>query len=334
VIGTRRSSEDLPWVDEPTNHVGGLDADLGLTDEIDFRVFGAASEQKGDGADVATWGAGLTLAYPDWNALLVQEAIGTDYDPQVGFVQRGGVNQTIIGLGHTSQPNWSLSLPGPDLSVRRFDNHANFQWIDRRHGDRETRFIHLHPVVVGAGESELGIIYENSYERLFGPFPLGGDVVFPEGGYDFDRWGVNLGTDPSRTFSASLVAYDGGFFDADQRSLTVTTAFLMPPHVTTSVEYELERIERVAADGLEQEFASDLLRLRLELDVSNSLTLNLFTQWNETENLLLSQIRGHYIFGDESDVYVVIADDRADGSGDFNPRRGEWTLKFNYARRL
>lgn len=334
VIGTRRGSKEMDGLDEPTNYSGGFDGDFGLTDEIDFRIFGAASDESGDGPDRATWGAGLTVTYPDWNAVLVQEAIGTDYDPQAGFVQRRGVNQTIVGLGHTSQPNWSMSLPGPDLSVRQFENHAQVQWIDRRHGERETRFVHVHPMFVGAGQSEMGIIYENSFERLLGPFPLGGDVVFPAGGYDFDRWGANLGSDPSRTFSASLVAFDGGFFDADQQSLTLATSFLLPPHVTTAVEFERERIERTGTDDVVQEFTSNLLRLRLELDVSNSLTFNLFTQWNETENLLLSQIRGHYIFGDESDVYVVIADDRADGSGHFNPRRGEWTLKLNYARRL
>ena len=58
------------------------------------------------------------------------------------------------------------------------------------------------------------------------------------------------------------------------------------------------------------------------------------TQWNDADGVILSQVRAHWIFGDESDLYFVINDEREDEAGRYSPRRGEWVLKLGYVKSL
>ena len=214
------------------------------------------------------------------------------------------------------------------------------QWISRRHGFFESRYIHVNPVIVGPSEERLSIYWERDFERLEDPFPLErrapqpGDVVFPAGAYEFDYWGLELTTDPSQAVTFALNGEVGEFFDGDQRRFTASLMARRAPHWNLGLELVDQFVEREDPEQGTVDFDSRVARIRLGYDWSNAFGLDLFTQWNNDEQLLLSQLRAHWIFGDESDLYFVVTDARDDDRGDFAPRRSELTLKLSYARQL
>ena len=59
-----------------------------------------------------------------------------------------------------------------------------------------------------------------------------------------------------------------------------------------------------------------------------------FLQLNTTNNILVSQLRAHFLFGDESDIYFVVTDGRSDGTHNWTTRESTITLKISYVMQL
>lgn len=326
-IVTRRASAGDS---EPVNTSFGLDADLFPTDNLLISGYLGRSDESGAGADDLTAGGRARWSSPLLVFTASHEIIGTDYDPAIGFVEREGIDQTGLGWEFTPEPNWKW--------IRRFENQGFFYWIDRRHEGFESRYIHINPVAVGPSEQRLGFYWEQDFDRLYDPFPMGdpGDstsVVFPTGDYTYSYFGLNAETDPSQWWALSFDATAGEFFDGNQFLLGFGARVQSVPHWTVEAEYERARIDR-SGPVQEQQFESDVVRLRLAFDLDNSFGIDLFTQLNTTNDLVVSQFRAHYLFGDESDIYFVVTDGRADGTQNWAPRSSEITLKISYVMQI
>ena len=315
---------------EPVNTSFGIDADLFPTDNLLVSGYAAMSDEDGAGKDDLTAGARARWSSPLFVFTASHEIIGSDYDPAIGFVERNGVNQTGLGWEHTPEPNWKW--------IRRFENQGFFYWIDRRHQGFESRYIHVNPVVVGQSEQRIGVFFEQDFDRLYDPFPLGDptdpeSVVFPTGDYTYSYFGLNAETDPSQWWAISFRGTFGEFFDGNQTLLDFSARLQRVPHWTVAAEYEQARIDR---DGptQQQQFESDVVRLRLAWDLNNAFGIDLFTQLNTTNDIVVSQLRAHYLFGDESDIYFVVTDGRGDSSLDWAARSSEITLKVSYVMQL
>lgn len=329
VMAVQRTSDARGELDEPTHRGLGIDGDLFPTDGTIVSLYGSVTDEKGLGDDDASWGGRARWSHPLWVLTYIHESIGSDYTPRLGFVERTGVNIDAVGWENTPEPDWKW--------IRRFENQGFVYWIDRRSGPFESRYIHVNPVVVGPSEQRVSVYWERDFDRLFegGEFQLD-EVLFGAGDYTYDYWGTILETDPSHWWNVSLEGVRGDFFDGEQERLKLSVGLLHAPHWNTRLQYEHARIERDDPEDPDgrQVFDSDLLRLRLGWSPTNSFGVQLFTQYNATNDLVLSQLRAHWIFGDESDLYLVVADARDDERFDWAPRRSEITLKLSYARQL
>lgn len=320
-IGVDEAGDDAPEV--VANTVVGLDADLRPLDGLIVALYGARVSQDGLGADEHTWGTRWRWSMPQGALTWIHESIGEDYAPAAGFVPRNDADIDVISGAWTPEINGRW--------IRSSDSHFQAQWVSNRHGPFETRYFHIHPVAVGHGGGSFGLFVDHSFERLLDPFPLGPQLAFDAGAYEFTQWGVNASTNPSRVLSGRGHAVFGEFFDGTRNSVELGLSWRSSPNWSAGLEAVLDRIEREDAG---QQLDSEILRLRLGWALSNALTLRLFTQYNSAQELWLSQFRLHYLFGDESDLYVVLTDGRDDRSGNFAPRRSELTSKLAWSLRL
>ncbi len=330
IMALQRRSDDDGDVDEPTHRALGFDGDLNPTDELLVSGYVAWTDEDGLGDDNRTWGTRWRYSHPLWVLTYIHESIGRDYAPRVGFVERTGIEVNALGWEYTPEPDWKW--------IRRFENQGFFYWFDNREGPFESRYIHINPVAVGPSEQRVSVFFERDFDRLLEPFELGSkgkdpDVVVPIGAYTYDYWGALLETDPSHWWTMSFEGRWGEFFDGTLSEGTLSLGIERAPHWKLRLEFERARARREAVGG-KQAFDSDLVRLRVGYDASNQFGIDLFAQYNAAEDLMLSQLRAHWIFGDESDLYLVFTDARDDGSRDWKPRRQEGTVKLSYARRL
>jgi hypothetical protein len=144
---------------------------------------------------------------------------------------------------------------------------------------------------------------------------------------------LNAETDPSQWLAVGFDGTVGDFFDGEQTLLDFTGRWQRIPHWTVSAEYERARIERTGPSQT-QKFESDVVRLRIAWDLNNSFGIDLFSQLNTTNDVVVSQLRAHYLFGNESDIYFVVTDGRSDGTRNWATRRSEITLKITYVLQL
>ena len=324
VIGVQRDSDGDA---EPINRTLGLDLDLRPTEQLDIAAFAAVVDQESLGGDDHTLAARARWTESQYNISYYHESIGRDYAPAAGFVIRPNVDEDSFGWSWTPEPNGRW--------IRRYENHGQFQFISRRFDKAdsesgfESRFIHVHPLAIGHHDEELGVYYNSYFERLYEPFDLGDGLMFPGGDYDFSTLGANFNTDPGRMFSLSCHAEIGDFFDGTRRSIDGELSARWAPHLSAGIAWNDNHIERgdTAIDR-------DLLRLRMGYAFSNQLRTDLLTQWNSRDERWASQLRVHFLFGDESDLYLVFNELRRDSSDDLAPLRSETVVKLAYALSL
>jgi Domain of unknown function (DUF5916) len=304
----------------------GVDTDLNPTDELLVSLYGSVTDDEGPSKDSQTWGGRARWSHRLAVLTLLHESLGSNYRPVVGFAPRREIDDTAVGWEFTPEPNWPW--------IRRFENQGFVEWIRRRHVDLESRYVHVNPVIVGPSEQRLSFFWERDFERLFEEFEPEDQsaVTFPVGEYTFDYFGFSLESDPSLSLNGSVETEFGEFFDGDKTTLRVNGRLRSAPHWTLQLTYEANHIERETGAGVLQEFDINVLRTRLAWDLNNQFGVKLFTQFNGARSTVLSQMRAHWIFGDESDVYFVVTDQREDGTRNYAPRRGEWVLKLGYAR--
>ncbi len=323
------------------NRVFGLDCDLRPGDDLDIAAYGSFSnesekglsldpqefsDQPRDGPDHGSWGARVRYSRPLYYGNYLYEVYGRDYAPRVGFLPRRDIQRHITEIGWTPEPNWGL--------LRGVETFAYGEWIDRRDGTFTSRNLWLQGNLIGRDDEVVSLHLSNSFERLFEEFPLG-EVVFPQGDYHFHRLGFSLGSNPSLPFALKVEGELGDYYDGALNSLSAAATGRLAPHLALTLEGESHQLHRDdASSGLEQRFHAKVVRARLGVDLSNSLNLAVFTQWNSASNALLSQARLHYLFGAESDFYLVFSDERTDNRQNFAPRRADLTVKLSYAIRL
>ncbi len=313
----------------------GLDADLNPTDALLVSLYAAFTDDEGDSRDSRTWGGRARWSHRLGVLTLLHESLGINYRPVVGFAPRDSTESTAIGWEFTPEPNWSW--------IRRFENQGFISWFDRSLPDEatgvvhrrfESRAIHVNPVIVGPSEQRLSFFWERDFERLFDVFvPEGrGGVVYPVGDYSFDYFGLSVESDPSRTLNGSVETEFGEYYDGDRTTVRLNGRFRAAPHWTFELTYETNHLEREDAGGAMQKVDLNVLRTRLAWDLDNHFGVKIFTQFNGGADTIISQLRAHWIFGDESDAFFVVTDQREDATYDYAPRRGEWVLKLGYAR--
>jgi hypothetical protein len=324
-LGVVRSSDnDDEHPREEVNRVAGLDADLRPLEELDIALYGMTQRERDGGGDRDSWGGRGRWTSDLYTVSYFHEAVGLDFDPEVGFVGRPNVDLDAVGWDFTPEPGWKW--------IRRFDNHGQFNWADRR-GDKgdsdsgfETRYAHYHVRALGHSDQKLGIFFDTNFERLYEEFVVSEGFAYPVGDYRFNQLGFDFGSDPSRSLNVDGRAIVGDYYDGTQSSWQVELNYRLAPHWRGSLGWERDELERES-----EESTSHLVRLRLGTDLSNSLKFDFFSQWNSAEQRLVSQFRTHWLFGDESDLFVVLSDARVDDHRNFAPRSSELTMKLNYA---
>ncbi len=323
------------------NLVYGCDADLRPQQDLDISLYAAMSQesreglrddppsygdQPRDGVDNGTWGGRVRYSRPLYYGTYFYEVCGRDYAPRVGFLPRRDIAHQAAELGWTPQPNWGV--------LRRMESFVYGEWIDRRDGLFASRNLWVEAAAFGPGDEKLGLYVSDSFERLFEDFDLG-EVGFPSGDYTFTRPGIALAGNPSWPLAFELEGEVGPYYDGFLKSLSGSLVARWAPHLSISLEGESHRLHRDdPVSGEVQRFDADIARLRLQIDFTNAWSLAVFTQWNSVQEGLYSQARLHWIFGNESDFYLVFSDVRTDGSMDFAPREADLTLKLSYSIRL
>jgi len=223
------------------NRVLGVDGRLGAGDAWTMDWWGATSAGPGADGDNAAFSARLGYDTQHWMNVLRFIQVGSDFDPQVGFLnRRGGYRYYEAGLFR------KIRLPKIPW-VKEWIPHINYRGYNRLSGFWQEGRLHLDLWEVDfANGGRIGPEVNVEHQGLEQPFQIASGVLLPVGSYDYTSVGFDLATNPSAPFSLALRADVGGFYNGTRRGGSVTLAARNASSFTTSllVEYNDVRLDQ------------------------------------------------------------------------------------------
>ena len=223
------------------NRVYALDGRIGIRDVWTIDWWGAASATPGPGRDAAAYSARLDYETGSWSNLARIIQVGSDFDPEVGFLNRPGgyryYDATVM---------WKKRFPGIPW-LKDWHPHVGYRGYYGLDGYRQEDRIHIDITEVSlANGAMVGPEVNVEHQGLQRPFAIAGNVTLPVGSYEYTSAGLDFGTNPSAPLSLLLRADVGGFYNGSRRGGSVTLAARHASSLTTSlrVEYNDVRLDQ------------------------------------------------------------------------------------------
>ncbi len=286
-----------------SNQGYGVDAAFSFFQNVGVGAYYARTETPRRHEDDDSYQGLVDYAADRYGAHLEYLKVGTNFNPEVGFVSRVGFRRTYGTLRFSPRP---ASIK----AVRKFTYQGSFDHFDNGAGVLETQ------IAAGSFNTE----FENSdtftvtatreYELLVRPTPVAG-VTFPAGRYEFNNALVSYGFGSQRRVSGAVSLQAGQFYDGTITSVAYTTGGLAPARVTVLKQFSLEpsvQISRV--ESPRGNYTTKVLRTRADYGFSPLMFASALLQYSSGDNAFSSNLRFRWEYRPGSELFVVYTDER------------------------
>ncbi|HXL35344.1 MAG TPA: DUF5916 domain-containing protein [Gemmatimonadales bacterium] len=223
------------------NRVLGVDGRVGMGDAWTVDWWGAASSVRGPDGNAAAYSARAGYETQHWSNVARFIQVGSDFNPEVGFLNRRGGYRY-----YEAAVMWKKRFPSLPW-VKEWIPHVNYRGYYRLHDFWQEGRLHLDLTEVDlANGGRIGPEVNVEHQGLEQPFAIATGVTLPAGSYDYTSVGFDFATDPSAPLSLTLRADVGGFYNGTRRGGSVTFGARHGSSVTTSllVEYNDVRLDQ------------------------------------------------------------------------------------------
>jgi len=150
-----------------------------------------------------------------------------------------------------------------------------------------------------------GLAYRK--EGVLEDFYLSENALVPAGNYSF--FGIHGFANSPRTKKlVGMIGYETGrFYDGNRTSFELSPELNLSSSFQVSAVYQLDH---VSFSSRNQKFTNNIGKLKLTYMLNTKLSMSAFIQYNETENLLITNYRLRYNPRDGNDFYLVLNDIR------------------------
>jgi hypothetical protein len=251
---------------------------LGGSRNLDTTAYVARSTRaERSGRD---WSYGFAARYPNdkYDAQLAFREIQENFDPALGFVQRGGVRLLRVGASYNPRPKSFLGIQQMfhDVFYTRFTRLGT--------GLVESWDVYVTPLDwhLKSGDNVHAVLdFNPRYERLFQPFEISPGVVLRPDEYRFTRFRSVFSSAAKRRLSGSLNVAWGNYWSGEAEEVSSSLTFKLPPRLTFLVSGS-----KTFARLPEGDFTATILTSRLDYSVSPRLSFfNLLQYDNRSRNL-------------------------------------------------
>jgi hypothetical protein len=298
------------------NHTYGVDANFRLLRYLEVASFVLKTESPDRrGRDLA---ANFEVAWRDdlFDLEVRHQTIQENFNPEVGFIQRGAVKQTSGIFTITGRPGkripW-IRYAGPSLTLDYFSDQQ---------GAPETRFLRTSFDIVFQNGAEFSVGRRAEFERLAKPFQIHGVQQIAPGDYSFDGSFITFKSDKSRTLSGEVGVESGSFWDGTRASYLLRLDLQPGRHFGLGAVWTHNDVDLPSGP-----FKTSLLAASVRYLFTTRLFLNALIQYNSDTREVDSNVRFNFIHGPLSDFFLVYNERRA-STGDVIERAVIATLTY------
>jgi len=226
-------------------------------------------------------------------------AIGSmqkDFNPELGYIRRTNYDSyswhfrisprilTKYGVKRLLFKPWSFTL---------YNTHST--------GELESFYNETRPLgaVFKSGERfEINLI--QNYDRIDDPFELTDSISVPKGKYWMYKYELQFETYQARRVWAAAVYNWGDFYTGKIKTFEAELGFNVSKHLNFNGNYTLNLL-----DMPEGSITTNEVALYMNYAFTTKLNLSLFTQYNDLDEIMIYNIRLHWIPKVGSDFYFV-----------------------------
>lgn len=276
------------------NRVTGVDAEFNLTDHYKATAFWMGSITP----DVrSSYGSSrLQSIYENdlYRFITVYEDVGSNFNPEVGFIERNAIHQYFGQFAYKPQPKFI-----PHVQQMEFETQIEY-YTDRRNklATRQT-------------ELSWDTIFKNSSEFFFRPIEAVNDVLtepfrihpgitIPAGAYQFNRPRVSFTSDLSKPVVFTFREKWGKFYSGKLYETSGGITWRPNAHLLVDLQESYNKV--LLPQG---NFSTSLLTGRFNYNFSRKLLTSALVQLNSDAGWSLINVRLRYIYRPNSDFFII-----------------------------
>src|SRR5215212_10113909 len=302
------------------NRGAGVDAEFNLTDHYVIKAFLMGTAAPGVRSSFLSGRIDSRFENNRFRFITVYEDIGSNFRPEVGFVERNGIHQYFGQAAYKPRPKF---IP----HVRRMEFETQLEYYSDRSGKLATRQTELSWDTRFENSADLFFRpVEDVTDVLTEPFEIRPGIVIPAGSYHFNRPRVSFTSDQSKRIVLTGRYKWGDFYTGTLREISSGITFRPNEHFLFDFLDSYNDV-RLAQGS----FTTNLFTGRFNYNFSRKLLTSALMQLNSDARLSALNVRFRYIYRPNSDFFIIY--NQTTGRGLERPSyQLQFKLTYDWAR--
>ena len=276
------------------NRGAGIDAEFNLTDHYQLKAFLMGTSTPGLRSSFLSGRIDSRFENNLWRFVTVYEDIGSNFNPEIGFVERNAIHQYFGQLAYKPRPRF---IP----HVRQMEFETQLEYYTDRKGALATRQIELSWETEFKNSSNLFFRpIEHVRDVLVEPFEIRRGIIIPPGAYNFNRPRISFTSDSSKRLVLSGRYKWGDFYLGKRDEITASATFRPNSHLLFDFSDSFNNVRLPQGS-----FTTNLVAGRINYNFSRKLLTSALMQLNSASRLSAVNIRLRYIYRPNSDLFVI-----------------------------
>jgi len=275
------------------NRTFAVDGRLGYGRNGLISGWAAKTETPGLSGDDYAYKIGMRHSVQRFDATVNFTDVGTDFNPELGFLSRGAFRKVDASLFTRWRPSSFVGIQElrPHTFFRGYWNPAGFQESGYWHIDNHWEFRSGHEVHTGVNLTREGVLI---------PFEIYPGVIVPPGAYDHAEAQLIAFTNEGAPVSINSRLTMGGFFGGDRVAFDQALRIRAGETLTTDVSWQINDINLPWGS-----FVTNLGRLRVSYSFSPRLFVQSLIQYNDRADIWSTNIRFGWLQRANTGLFVV-----------------------------
>jgi hypothetical protein len=276
------------------NRAGGVDAEFNLTDHYQIKAFLMGTATPGVRSSFLSGRVDSRFENNLFRFIAVYEDIGSNFRPEVGFVERNGIHQYFGQAAYKPRPQF---IP----HVRQMEFETQLEYYTDRRGKLATRQAELSWDTEFKNSADLFFRpVEDVTDVLTEPFEIRPGKIIPAGSYHFNRPRVSFTSDRSKHVVLTGRYKWGDFYSGKRDEISAGVTFRPSEHFLFDFSDSFNDVRLKQGD-----FTTNLFFGRVNYNFSRKLLTSALMQLNSAARLAAVNVRLRYIYRPNSDFFVI-----------------------------
>lgn len=297
-VGLFASNRQAPRGD--LNRVVGGDANLTLFKNTDVQGFLAKSSTPGRTGNAMAGRAKYNRLTDLYEVFVEHLYIGPDFQHDVGFVRRQGIQRTDSAVIWEPRPK--------KYNIRNFVFRGEVIYLTDIHRKLLSREQIVQATARFQNDDAARVNTVNTFDRLLRAFAIAPGIVIAPGDYTFRESFGEVESSGKRRVAGKLRYGYGDFYTGRRQYVQVSPAWRPSPFFSVETSYEFNDVSL-----REGAFTTHVVNARINVNLSNRWLTTTLAQYDSASHRDVVYFRMNYIYRPGDDLFIVYnqAHDRA-----------------------